>query len=819
MTVKQTIRTVLYAAVLPLPAALLALTACTADTTDPQPTADQQLSYEQAVAADNGPWLLSVALGGNPSAAATSGNEYVIVGGATRGNSYTPAGGTLTHGWQNVGQLHERNNSRVGLFTLTSGGNTVTDTSWEKFNVSTDATNGAQDYDAGYPAWTHLNTTGYGSNQLYYPEAKAERVDVYAYVPHVTQATMESTDQLGTAFTDISTQTVKYTLATDQTAENDYIDSDILWGKSDGEVSAQQFVRLRHSATLTGRQGAFIRRNNTDMQPDVALTMHHKTAKIVFRLTAVGMQQEKLQNAVVNINVPYITGQLNIKSGTFTATGDAAAAGNAVTMTSHLGIEAQGTTPTVQGSVTEGTPAKTYYCCSALIVPQTVAKAYHFTDITLYAKTTAQTTDTPTDDNWSTLNPPTANYSWTPSKEFTFESGKQYIFDITVTPQQLTVSTPYVLPWSDDSSFTNPSVDATQKAPLTVGVLLFRDGSWGSLTDNTSGQVKTADDAIGYVFSISPTEEDKAAGYTHGYAMALKDATVDAVYPYTGGAAAVNTRGMAWCQDVTYTKNTGEDALSGSLHTTLITDHLTGTWNGNFGGSPDGGTLNGTELRNALTNDMDGLTHCKKAKEWCTAHSVAFENLTAMWAAENYKNCKQGKHNANDGDDATKLMDGVQFSEWFLPSVGQWMAIMESTGIKMRTVFEHATQGGWDATPPTGFSFYRWQSNGDSQKVIAKLNEVMTNNGLTMGPTNNDTSPANEDYHFDKIRCGAFDGWCQRYWSSSEVCQSRPGFVWGMYFNYNGGSYDNLNKEKKQFSGGKFDGGHIYMQVRPVIAF
>ncbi len=799
MTVKRTTITkaVMYVAT------LLQLMACAAD------ELDRQQAYQQVIDSDAGPWLLSVALGGNPSAAATNGSEYVIVGGATRGNSYTPAGGTLTHGWQNVGLLHERNNSRVGLFTLAKDGNQVTDPSWEKFNVSTDATNGAEAFDAtAYPAWTHLNTTGYGTNQLFYPEAKAELVDVYAYVPYVSQDVMKSDAQLGAAtdFENIESQVIKYTLKTDQTAENDYIDSDILWGKNTENVSAQQFVRLRHSATLIGPQGAFIRRNTTDMQPDVALTMHHKTAKIVFRLTAVGMQQEKLQNAVVNINVPYITGQLNIKTGAFTTEGTAGQ--HAVTMTSHLGIEAQGATPTVQGSVTDGTPAKTYYCCSALIVPQVVSKAYHFTDITLYAKATAQTTDTPTDDNWSTLNPPTANYSWSPSKEFTFESGKQYIFDITVTPQQLTVSTPYVLPWSEAGNFSNPNVDAKLKAPLQAGVLLFNDGSWGSLTDNTSGQVKTADQAIGYVFRVGTTAADQTLGYKNGYAMALRDATTTGTYDAKWPA---NTE-MAWADSYEYAS--GSNVIS-----TVVTGHNTGTFKtGNTAyDTRTGGTYDGPAMANMLRNDLDGLTYCRTAKQ--TVGDGNKSHLIAIMAAENYKNYPKAVPlkktvQLTDPDTGMPLYesDGVTpkteerewASEWYLPSVGQWMAIMESTGVRLRSSMEQATQSGWASETPTGFSFYRWQVAGDASNCIAKINQVMQSNGLSEGT------------HYDRLRCGPVDSWCARFWTSSEVWGK---CAWAIYFNGNAGSYDNILKNTSRPGSGSFDNKRCYYQVRPVIAF
>lgn len=816
--------------VLPLALPLTALAVMAACSSE---ALDAQQASTQALDSDNGPWQMTVAVGGQQTASPSAGgNTYVVVGGATRGNS-TGTGDTFMHGWQNTGQLDERNYTRVGLFSLAQGENEVKDLSWEKFNVCTDATTGAQAYDAtSYPAWTHLLTTGYESNQLFYPSVRSQKVDVYAYVPYVSQAEMKTDGQLGSAvdFKDISSQTIKYTLELDQTEKNDYIDSDILWGHNTEEVSAEKFLEMRRG-TAVGTSGAYIRKAADDQQPDVALTMEHKTAKIVFRLTAVGMQQEKLQNAVVKINVPYITGALKIKDGTFVPDGDAAANGNAVTMTSHLGIEAVTTgtaTATLQGSVTEG--GKTYYCCSALIVPQTVSTGYHFADIRLYAKTTAHTheTDTPADDNWiGTPNPPTANYSWQPSAAFTFESGKQYIFDVTVTPQALTVSTPYVLPWSEDASFTTPNVEASQKAPLTVGMLLFKDGSWGTLTDNTSGQVKDADDAIGYVFHVGTTEADRDLGFKNGYAMALKDATANGSYSYTSTTyvenysgtmypasqsfPAADTRACAWCEKFDYT-DSGDSQTKSSV-SSLLTGNYTGTWE-SFASD------NGTQLASAMRNDLDGLTHCRNAKE--KVGETNKSKLTAIMAAENYKNYPKAVFAAkvttkkiwNGTSEETVIeYDNDWHSEWYLPSVGQWMAIMESTGIQMRTQFEQATQVGWDATPnPDGHRFYRWQSNSDSQAVISKLNSLLTGHGLAMGT------------HFDKIRCGVFDGWVARYWTSSEV-DANGTSPWGIYFNYNAGSYDNLRKDRCFYSsdqsghGYNYDAPNCYFQVRAVVAF
>lgn len=54
---------------------------------------------------------------------------------------------------------------------------------------------------------------------------------------------------------------------------------------------------------------------------------------------------------------------------------------------------------------------------------------------------------------------------------------------------------------------------------VVIGDFLFSDGTWGTLSQNSS---KTP---IAIIFMNTTSATDKASGYTHGYAMALKDAS------------------------------------------------------------------------------------------------------------------------------------------------------------------------------------------------------------------------------------------------------------------------------------------------------
>ena len=58
-----------------------------------------------------------------------------------------------------------------------------------------------------------------------------------------------------------------------------------------------------------------------------------------------------------------------------------------------------------------------------------------------------------------------------------------------------------------------------------IGSYYYSDGTWGDLGDNNrmvSGVM--AKTAIGVIFSTEPSTKDKGFGFTHGYAMALKNA-------------------------------------------------------------------------------------------------------------------------------------------------------------------------------------------------------------------------------------------------------------------------------------------------------
>jgi len=90
-----------------------------------------------------------------------------------------------------------------------------------------------------------------------------------------------------------------------------------------------------------------------------------------------------------------------------------------------------------------------------------------------------------------------STYYYKPTSDLNLAANKQYTYNVTIP---------------------NPN------APTTVGTYYFSDGTWGTLADNSS---KTP---IAVVFSNTPGPLAKSYGFTHGLAIALKDANTDCIW-------------------------------------------------------------------------------------------------------------------------------------------------------------------------------------------------------------------------------------------------------------------------------------------------
>lgn len=363
----------------------------------------------------------------------------------------------------NTANLQDQNSviatNKVGLFIVKESGVTITDNSYEKFNVGTTSLDNTTrtNYSIINPA-----------SDIYYPDNKTQRIDIYAYAPFQTGDWSSK---------DISSDLQSFTLETDQTDDNKYMASDVLWGcagtgttvaaststggaykllsktnESAYEVSANQYKTVITNAggASTGKlpSSAYYLTTGTPNTADVVVPMLHRGSKIIVRLKATGMAKEKLQNAKVVFNADYKTGELKISDGTFAVPTGATATKTPIILTNRLGIASTvasaGDAVTEQGKATITTTDDAYECC-AVIVPQQNATSNNSGDdpiieITLRSDNTGSPTDIAT-----------YGYKTGATTATTFVSGKKYIYNITVTASGLVVST-QVLDWVDDST-------------------------------------------------------------------------------------------------------------------------------------------------------------------------------------------------------------------------------------------------------------------------------------------------------------------------------------------------------------------------------
>ena len=353
----------------------------------------------------------------------------------------------------------------IGLFIIKKDGKTSTDTDFEVFNLSSSGLT------SDSPTTKYTSITPSGSAGIHYPDAKAQAIDIYAYAPY----------KAGT-ITDITADKIAINTEIDQTDKDKYMASDVLWGcagngtyvttakgtdgtsgaygllskasnANNNEISANTYKTAMNGST-PGVTNAFYLQTTPSKQADVWVPMLHRGCKIIVNLFTDGMTYTKLQNAVIKFKVDHKEGELNISDGTYSVKDAAPADYDAapwITLTSHLGIDAQGATPTEEGHITS---PKDGYKCSAVIIPQTITKANdsgngNIIQVELKSSTESSATTT-------------ATYAWhtgdtTPQE---FVAGKVYTYNITVKASGLTVTTT-VADWVDGFSGTPKSGDAT----------------------------------------------------------------------------------------------------------------------------------------------------------------------------------------------------------------------------------------------------------------------------------------------------------------------------------------------------------------------
>lgn len=179
----------------------------------------------------------------------------------------------------------------------------------------------------------------------------------------------------------------------------------------------------------------------------------------------------------------------------------------------------------------------------------------------------------------------------------------------------------YLLPTGgatlDAGSQYNYTITVKDAPQPQVGDYFYADGTWSTNYETGHGAV------VGLVFSTNPSAADRAAGYTHGYVVAL-----------------TNIQGVAWS----------------------TTTGLTG-----MGVIP----LDADDARwwNAISGDFDGLSHTNYIKT--TYASTYITAFPAFNAALTY------------GVSVSK--DKVNNSGWYLPSTGQMYALLYNFCNKVAT--------------------------------------------------------------------------------------------------------------------------------------
>lgn len=188
------------------------------------------------------------------------------------------------------------------------------------------------------------------TDQPYYPDVKTQNVDIYAFAPQVYSGTAELNTL--TAVNDV------FATKADQTAEADYRASDFVWGKK-ANVAAP-------STTSTKQE----------------ITMDHMLSKVNINIAAGdGMTFSRLEGATIKLNGVKLKGTVNFTTGAVTPSTDASNTATAVTLTTAT-ASANQKSITISGTSTiDGTYDA--YTSSAIIIPQDVAAANNFIEITL----------------------------------------------------------------------------------------------------------------------------------------------------------------------------------------------------------------------------------------------------------------------------------------------------------------------------------------------------------------------------------------------------------------------------------------------------
>ena len=300
------------------------------------------------------------------------------------------------------------------------------------------------------------------------------------------------------------------------------------------------------------------------------------------------------------------------------------------------------------------------------------------------------------------------NTSTTTTNDEMIEANKTY--DINLTIKSIGVNDPSknidpssVTINSHVQNWTQAAVNVNYNDP-DVGDYYFSDGSWGTLQDHGTAYVHP----IGIVFSNTTSANDRAHGWTHGYAMALTNANTS----------------CEWSGQKGGTRENNVDVLNDGKVNYTYKDYT------------------------SFRTDKDG---------YCETHAVAntrSSNLNlntfypAFWYALNYGT-------SSESETTTYKAPGGS-SGWYLPSVGQWLDIAVNLG----NIYQAPTDS--DASGCQWCGGYDMGGDGKDYTNIcaSNINLLLTN--ITTYASNNGYSYGTFDSFFNDPLNN------ETYWSSSE---------------------------------------------------
>lgn len=318
-----------------------------------------------------------------------------------------------------------------------------------------------------------------------------------------------------------------------------------------------------------------------------------------------------------------------------------------------------------------------------------------------------------------------ANYNGTtlyvPLHNQEMHSGYKYTFQVTVN-SHLAVASVAVTPWGVESE---AAAQMTNANTAKVGDYLFSDGTWGALGESSSWT--SSHYPIAVIFSNNPTATDRAAGYTHGYAVAIASA----------GAQ------LAWAAEGAY----------GATH--QVQDNLL------------------TTLEAAKT-DLDGRTETAKI---VALSDFSKENYPSVYYATHFGTAEIGlTDNSFSGTNFSSLESETYNSSgfaaptgtsgWFLGSIGQYWELAKCLG--------------GNVSENSSFAFYSnssWCVKNASQVNLSVIEDYFSKAKSGFSQTDNEEKSWSMPWSFDQ-----YNTW---YWSTCEFTSTYCYLVtWNSLYNF-----------------------------------